>query len=69
MTRLKISDMAPCLSHRTRDGTAEKASDMSDVTADVPAHVTGDTLDVPAVVNQLSLDSFYLLLESVEPTD
>jgi hypothetical protein len=53
----------------TRNGTAEKVSDMSDVTADVPAHVTGDTLGVPAVVTELSLDSFYLLLESAEPTD
>ena len=66
---VEFSDMTPCLLHWTRDGTAEKASDMSDVTADVPAHFTGDMLGVPAAVTELSLDSFYLLWESVEPTD
>ena len=43
---VELSDLVPSLRYWARDGTAEKVSDTSDVTADVPAHVTGDTLGV-----------------------
>lgn len=53
----ELSDLMPCLGYRTHDGTAGTVIDMSDVTADVPAHVTGDTLGLPAVVTEQLLSA------------
>jgi DNA-binding transcriptional ArsR family regulator len=49
---VRIVDDRPADSH----GTAETSSDTAHVTADAPAHVTGDIPDVPAVGTALSLN-------------